>query len=144
MYLVSACLIGVNCRFDGNNSLSDRVINFLDGKEYTPICPEQLGGLPTPRPPCRFYGGDGDSVLRNQARLVNSEGIDVTENFKRGANESLKIARATKSTHAVLKERSPSCGVSEIYIDDGLTRGMGVTAALLKQEGIEIISDEEI
>lgn len=144
MYLVSACLIGINCRFDGNNSLSQKVIDFLDGKEYIPICPEQLGGLPTPRPPCRFYGGDGDAVLRAGARLVNSDGVDVTENFKKGAEESLKIARATKSTHAVLKERSPSCGAGEIYIDDGLARGMGVTAALLKKEGIEIISDEEI
>jgi uncharacterized protein YbbK (DUF523 family) len=144
MYLVSACLLGVNCRFDGNNSLSDRVVNFLDGKEFIPICPEQLGGLPTPRPPCRFYGGDGDVVLRNQARLVNSDGLDVTENFKRGAKEALKIARATKSTHAILKERSPSCGVSEIYIEDGKDKGIGVTAALLKKEGIEIISDEEI
>ncbi len=144
MYLVSACLIGINCRFDGKNSLSERLKEFLDGKEYIPICPEQLGGLPTPRPSCRFYGGDGDAVLRGESRLVNSDGVDVTQNFIRGAEESLKIARATKSTHAVLKERSPSCGVNEIYIEDSNARGMGVTAALLKKEGIEIISDEEI
>jgi uncharacterized protein YbbK (DUF523 family) len=144
MYLVSACLIGINCRFDGNDSLSQRVMEFLDGKEFIPICPEQLGGLPTPRPPCRFYGGDGESALRGEARLVNSDGVDVTENFKRGAEEALKIARATKSTHAILKERSPSCGTGEIYIDDGLANGIGVTAALFKKEGIEIISDEEI
>lgn len=144
MYLVSACLIGVNCRFDGNNSFSEKVIEFLDVKKYIPICPEQLSGLSTPRPPCRFYGGDGDAVLCGKAKLINSDGIDVTHNFIRGAKESLKIASATKSTHAILKERSPSCGVNEIYIEDRNVRGMGVTAALLKKEGIEIISEDEI
>ena len=119
-------------------------MEFLDGKEYIPICPEQLGGLSTPRPPCRFYGGDGDDILRDKAKLVNSDGIDVTQNFIKGAEESLKIAKTTGSIYAVLKERSPSCGVKEIYIEDGKARGIGVTAALFKKDGIEIISDEEI
>jgi uncharacterized protein YbbK (DUF523 family) len=144
VYLVSACLVGINCRWDGKSSLSESVVRYLDGSEFVPVCPEVLGGLGVPRRPCRFVDGDGKAVLTGKARILNDRGDDLTESFIAGGQKALSVARDRKVTHALLNERSPSCGVTEVYIGDGRTPGMGVTAALLEREGIEIISDETI
>jgi uncharacterized protein YbbK (DUF523 family) len=127
--LVSACLIGVCCRYDGTSREEPRVVADLAGTRMVPICPEQMGGMSTPRVPCDLVGGDGAAVLEGRARVVDKDGVDRTANFKRGAEESLKLARKFGARRAVLKARSPSCGVAS-----------GVTAALLKKSGITVES----
>ena len=144
MYLVSACLIGINCRYDGKSSFSEEAARFLSDKRFVPTCPELLGGLGVPRRPCRFSGGDGQQVLAGSARVVDDTGNDLTDRFVTGAEQTLSIVLQWGVTRALLNERSPSCGVNEVYIGDEKTPGMGVTAALLKREGIVLISDEDI
>ena len=104
-----------------------------------PVCPEQLGGLSTPRPASAFVGGDGAAVLAGRARLVNDAGADVTEHFVRGAQATLRIARQTGAQRALLKDRSPSCGRTCVTIDGRRTSGVGVTAALLEEAGITVV-----
>jgi len=103
-----------------------------------PVCPEQLGGLSTPRPPATIFGGDGRDVLSGRARLRNDRDEDVTEAFLRGAREALGIARACGAAVALLKDQSPSCGCITRYCDRP-GGGMGVTAALLDAEGIRVL-----
>ena len=134
--LVSACLLGVDCKYNGGNNLIDYLIEKLKGKEVIPFCSEIVGGLTTPRNPSEI---DGEKVFTNS-------GVDVTQQFERGAFETLKLCRRLNIQKAILKSRSPSCGVGEIY--DGtfsgvLTSGDGITAKMLKENGIEVISDEE-
>ena len=131
--LISACLVGENCKYNGgNNALPSETLAALRSRfELVPVCPEQLGGLPTPRVPSERRG----------ARVVNREGADVTEAFRRGAEQALRIAEQTGCRRALLKSNSPSCGSGSIY--DGsfsgrLTAGDGVAAALLKHSGIEV------
>lgn len=135
--LISGCLLGINCRYTGDGKQIDRIGELMEKYTLIPICPEQLGGLPTPRLPSERKG---DLVIANN-------GMDVTEQFKRGAEEALKIAQLYKATTAVLKERSPSCGNGEIY--DGSFSGVkidgdGVTAELLKANGIRVIGESQI
>jgi uncharacterized protein YbbK (DUF523 family) len=144
IYLVSACLVGVNCRFDGQNTLSRNVVSFLADKNYIPLCPEQLGGLPTPRPPCRFFGGDGRDVLLGTARLIDENGEDKTPFFLKGSHETITIAQLTGATHTLFKERSPSCGVREVYSDGVKILGMGVTTAALVKHDISVISEDDV
>ncbi len=135
--LISACLLGVRCRWDGEQLAE----SFAPDPEtlYIPFCPEQLGGLPTPRPRCRIVGGAGEEVLTGCARVLEVEsGEDRTDAFLRGARETLRIARRTGAGRALLKQRSPSCGCGEIYHDDELGPGNGVTTALLRAEGIVV------
>lgn len=111
-----------------------------------PICPEVAGGLPIPRPPAEIVGGDGRDVLEGQARVLREDGTDVTEAFLRGAETALSIAQRLGVKEAILKSHSPSCATRMIY--DGtfsgtLKEGMGVTAALLLRNGIEVSSSEE-
>jgi len=137
MRLCSACLVGIKCRYDQKSKSYEKVVS-LAGKEILiPICPEQLGGLSTPREPAEQKGG----------KVISISGKDVTENFEVGAEEVLKIARIFGVKEAILKQRSPSCGSGQIY--DGtfsktLIQGDGVTAALLKRNGIKVISEEEL
>lgn len=111
-----------------------------------PVCPEQLGGLGTPREPAEIVGGDGHDVIDGTARVMARDGTDVTERFVRGAGEALALARLVQAECIVLKEGSPSCGVHRIY-DGSFTgraiAGCGVTAALLSREGFAIVSDEK-
>ena len=114
--------------------------------DILPICPEVSGGLPTPRPPAEIQGGDGGDVLEGRARVVNIEGKNVTAEFLAGAQKALRVVRCWDIKEAVLKARSPSCGLGQIY--DGsfsgrLVEGNGVTAALLKREGIIVKNEEE-
>lgn len=145
MILVSACLLGVNCKYNGKNNLKDEIIEYFKNKDIIPVCPEQLGGLSTPRLSAEIKGGDGHDVLEGTARIVNSRGEDVTGQFIKGAYETLKLAETLGATKAILKAGSPSCGVGKIYngkFDGTLVEGSGVTAALLKSKGIEVYSDE--
>jgi len=140
MILVSACLIGLKCRYDGTNAFYRELMDELKDKRYLPVCPEQLGGLSTPRSPAIIVGGNGFDVLKLKARVVNEEGQDVTFNFLKGAKKTLEMAEAFRVTHCYLKEKSPSCGVNLIYTDQGLTSGVGVTTALLLRNGYKVVS----
>jgi uncharacterized protein YbbK (DUF523 family) len=128
--LVSSCLVGLCTRYDGRSKPNPDCIRALADFCYIPVCPEQLGGLATPRPPADIVGGDGKDVLQNRARVVRRDGIDVTEQFVAGARAVLQIARDQDVTLALLKARSPSCG---------LQPRIGVAAALLRQSGITVI-----
>lgn len=137
--LVSACLLGVNCRYNGVPKEDREVKELLNREDITliPVCPEQSGGLPTPRTPSERKG-DG---------VFSSEGEDRTETFIRGAQEALRLAKLYGCEAAILKERSPSCGNKEIY--DGsfsgtVVPGEGVTAELLRKNGVKVFGESEL
>lgn len=135
--LISACLLGVNCRYNGTGGELTQLPELMRHAELVPVCPEILGGLPTPRPPAERVG----------ARVVSCEGGDVSDAYARGARESLRLARLFGAKLALMKERSPSCGAGEIY--DGSfshTRvpGDGVAAALLKENGVEVYGETRV
>lgn len=138
--LVSACLLGVHCRYDGSTNPAADLVARLRGGRVVPVCPEQLGGLATPRPPAHLEGGDGDAVLDGCARVVTDAGVDLTDQYLRGAHEVARLARACGARRAILKERSPSCGCAMVHCDGALRPGAGVTAALLRREGITLES----
>ena len=139
---VSACLLGVRCRYDGRSKPCDSLMRELEsgGAHIVPLCPEQLGGLPTPRAAAVFVGGSGPEVLAGTARLVNLDGADVTESYIRGARETLRLCKRLGVRKVYLKEKSPACGVQFVTVEDELVPGMGVAAAGLAQAGIELIS----
>lgn len=139
MVIVSACLLGVNCRYDGKSKADEELIARLRAEGLVPVCPEQLGGLPTPRPPAEIVGGDGESVLAAAARVINREGADVTENYRRGAEQVLQLAERFWVRTAYLKSNSPSCGCGRIRRKGRLVVGSGVCAALLLRHGVEVI-----
>ena len=147
MILVSGCLVGMKCRYDGSMSEdNEKLREMVENGEAIPICPEQLGGLPTPRPEQEIAGGEGRDVLKGRAKVINKEGKDVTDMFLKGAGDVLVIAEDKNIKKAVLKSKSPACGCGRIY--DGTFRGRlregdGVAAALLKRHGIEVITEME-
>lgn len=150
MIIVSACLLGENCKYSGGNNKSENVIKYLEDKEYILVCPEQLGGLSTPRNPSEIitYGNkDGNDVLSGCTKVLSSKGIDVTKNFIQGAEETLKIAKEHNAKTAILKAGSPSCGYKKIYDGTFLgnkIQGMGVTAAILNKENIALLDEDDI
>lgn len=134
--LVSACLLGCPCRYDGAAKADPRVLALMERHTLIPVCPEQLGGLPTPRLPSE----------RREGGVFDRGGKDVTVQYRQGAGEVLRLARLYGCTHAVLKERSPSCGSGQIY--DGsfshvLVPGSGVAAELLAQNGITVLGESQ-
>ena len=142
MYIVSACLLGQNCKYNGGNNRNEDVVEFCKNHRYVTVCPESAGRLPSPRPPAEKVG----------SRILDKNGNDLTEAFIRGADISLKscmeMARLSgeEIEGAILKANSPSCGVGHIY--DGtfsgtLTEGNGVFAGMLRRLGIEIITEKE-
>ncbi len=146
MILVSACLAGVNCKYNGGNNNSEKIAAMVAAGEALPVCPEQLGGCATPRPAGEISGGTGADVLDGKCSAVRKNGEDVTAYLVKGAEETLKIAKLSGATKAVLKARSPSCGCGAVY--DGtfsgkLVKGNGVTAELLVRNGIEVVTEEE-
>ncbi len=146
MLLISACLLGINCKYNGKNNRCPAVIDLGQEISIIPVCPEQLGGLSTPRCPAEITGGDGKDVLEGKAGVFNEKGEEITSHFLKGASETLKIARMLGAEEALLKARSPSCGEGQIYSGsfDGQTKkGDGVTAALLKQKGIYVFTEED-
>jgi uncharacterized protein YbbK (DUF523 family) len=137
MIIVSACLAGVACRYNGIAKPNEAVIRLVAEGKAVPVCPEQLGGLSTPRLPAE--------IIEN--RVLRRDGRDVTGEFKRGAQEALKVARLVGAKSAILKSKSPSCGAGKIY--DGsfsgkLVDGDGVFAGLCKEEEIEVKTEEEL
>jgi len=130
LILVSACLVGLCTRYDGKIVDHPDCRARLAGVTWIPFCPEQLGGLPTPREAADIVGGDGDDVLAGRATVLCKSGADVTEPFVRGARQALQLARSQQVTAAFLKARSPSCAV---------TGTIGVTAALLRQAGLALV-----
>jgi len=148
MKLCSACLLGIRCTWDGKDRYKNKKVIELSKKEVLiPICPEQLGGLPTPRIPQEIQNGTGDDVLNGKCKVLNKEGKDVTVYFIRGAHEVLKIAKLLGIKEFIAKQKSPSCGCGKTY--DGtftgtLIKGDGVTTALLKKHGIKVISEENL
>ncbi|MFF0431383.1 DUF523 domain-containing protein [Streptomyces sp. NPDC004327] len=139
--LVSACLRGIPCRYDGRAKPSPALDALLAGRTAVPFCPEQAGGLDTPRRPAELVGGDGHEVLDGTARVVDDEGTDVTAAFVDGARRALAAAREAGCGEAVLMPRSPSCGRGQVYdgtFGGGLVTGDGVTAALLGRHGIAV------
>ncbi|HDD35224.1 MAG TPA: DUF523 domain-containing protein [Candidatus Desulfofervidus auxilii] len=139
MILVSACLVGIKCRYDGNDAICPQLMKMLKGKQYLPVCPEQLGDLSTPRPPAIIVGGTGIDVLSLKARVINERGQDVTFNFLKGAKKTLEMAETFEVKICYLKERSPSCGVNFVYTNEGLIAGKGVTTAILAKNGYKVI-----
>jgi uncharacterized protein YbbK (DUF523 family) len=135
--LVSACLLGENCRYDGCSKPNEAVINKLKKYNVIPICPEVMGGLPTPRIPSEIVGD----------RVVMQNGKDVTLEYKRGAEQALKLAKENNCKIAVLKARSPSCGKGLIYdgtYSKALTKGNGICAELLIKNGVTVLDETEI
>jgi len=129
--LVSACLTGLCTRYDGRSKANLACLRQLSDYHWIPICPEQLGGLPTPRPAAYLTGGDGYGVLAGTARVIDRHGNDLTEQFLRGAAMVLTIAQAQGINLCLLKSGSPSCGHAPLA---------GVTTALLLSHGIEVVS----
>jgi len=129
--LVSACLVGIACRYDGESINSPECLEELDRRNaiWIPFCPEQLGGLPTPRTAANIINGDGEDVLNGTSTVTTRTGIDVTEQFLHGARQVLEIARQQKTEAVFLKARSPSCAVND---------RIGVTAALLARNGYRL------
>ncbi|SHG62080.1 Uncharacterized conserved protein YbbK, DUF523 family [Thermosyntropha lipolytica DSM 11003] len=146
MNLISACLCGYNCKYNGKNNFHPLFKELLDKGEFIPVCPEELGGLPTPRPPAEIQNGTGIDVLKGKAKVINKKGEDVSSFFIKGAYITLQKAWEKGAVYAILKSRSPSCGAGQIYdgsFNSVLREGDGVTAALLKQHGIKVITEEE-
>src|SRR4051794_40187006 len=136
--VVSACLLGVRCNHEGNANTNDVVVALRDTHRVIPVCPESAGGLPTPRT---------RAERRRDGRVIDADGIDVTEWFQRGAAHAVRLAEAVGATRAVLKARSPSCGCHEIY-DGSFTGtrvvGEGVTAQALRAAGLEVVSEDDL
>lgn len=137
MKICSECLLGVACRYDGNSKASPKVLELLKTEILVPVCPEQLGGLPTPREAAEILEG----------KVVTKSGKDVTENFMAGARTVLELARIFNINEAILKQGSPSCGNGQIYngnFEGSKIRGNGITAQLLLDNGIRVISEEDL
>lgn len=138
--LVSACLIGNNCKYNGKNNKNEKIIEFLKDKEVILVCPEVMGGLSTPRLKSEIL------VNNKELKVINEEGKDVTNNFIVGAQIALKRAIANNVKLAILKEKSPSCGVKQIYngeFNGTKVEGSGVFARLLKENGIKVLTEED-
>lgn len=139
MDLVSACLLGFACRYDGTSRPDGALLAEARGGALLPVCPEQMGGLATPREPSVLVGGDGRDVLAGRARVESEGGRDVTGAFLRGAREALRLAELSGATRARLKSKSPSCALASCPVRGRAAPGMGVTAALLAEHGLEIV-----
>jgi len=135
--LCSACLLGINCSYDGRSNRNKKLLKLAKNEIIIQVCPEQLGGMSTPREPSEQRDG----------KVFTQSGKDVSSNFNKGAEEVLKIARVYGAKEAILKERSPSCGSKQIYdgtFSNKRITGQGVTAALLAKNGINVISEEDL
>ncbi len=142
MIMVSACLAGINCRYDGGNSKNEYVCRLVEAGRALPVCPEVLGGLPTPRVSCEIVvDTDGNK------KVVSRDGRDFTKEFSTGAEKTLQIARIIGAQQAILQSRSPSCGYGYVY--DGqfsgkFRTGNGLTADLLLRNGIEAVCVDDL
>ena len=134
--LVSACLLGLKVRYDGKEKTNEELVERLKNYDFVPVCPEIFGGLSTPRVPAEIRDN----------KVINKEGIDVTSNYVRGAEEVLKLALKFNIKKAILKSNSPSCGKGKVYdgtFSGNLVDGNGITAKLLMDNGIEVLSEDD-
>lgn len=134
--LISACLLGLSCRYDGESRPCPELLELTKYHHFVPVCPETIGGLATPRPPAERQGD----------RVVTKDGRDVTAEYRRGAEAALTLCRLLNCRAALFKERSPSCGSGTVHnglFDGGLVPGDGVTAELLKANGIAVYGESE-
>lgn len=146
MIMISACLAGLNVRYDGWHCLQPKLAQMVANEEAITVCPEVLGELSIPRDPAEIVGGDGYDVLDGKAKVVTNKGKDVTAHFLKGAQLTLQKALEVGATTVILKENSPSCGSEFIYngeFNGSKRMGVGVTAALLKRNGIDVISEQQ-
>lgn len=137
--LVSACLAGINCKYNGKNNLNDNILKLVNEGKAILVCPEQLGGLSTPRKPSEIVDITNSKVIMN-------DGTDVTDKYINGANETLRIAKMYGISKAILKAKSPSCGNNTIYdgtFTNTLINGEGITAKVLRENGIQVINEKE-
>ncbi|KAB3932284.1 DUF523 domain-containing protein, partial [Bacteroides uniformis] len=144
MILVSSCLGGIECRYNGSHAASEKIRRLVEEKKAVMVCPELLGGFTTPREPAEIIGGTGEDVLNGTARIVTASGEDVTALYMDGAEKTLAYAKEIGAATVILKENSPSCGSSFIY--DGTFSGKkiigdGITSALLKRAGCRVLSE---
>lgn len=139
--IVSACLIGRRCRYNGEHRANAGVLGYLKNKKYIAVCPEKLAGWGVPRPPVEFCGGGASAVIGGKAEIVDDRGRNRTASLLRGAQRALSRALSGKARVAILKEKSPSCGVKQVYRDGRLVRGEGVFTYWLKHHGIATRSE---
>jgi len=135
--LVSACLVGENCKYNAGNNLCERVVSLSQNHTLIPVCPEMMGGLPSPRPSCEIVSGI----------VTSTEGKNVDAEFRRGAEAALLVAKQNEVDLAVLQPRSPSCGVHMIYdgtFSGGKIPGSGVFATLLKENGFRAVEPQDL
>lgn len=151
LYVISGCLLGENCKYNGGNNYNEKVAVFAEEHSYIVVCPEMSGGLKTPREPAEIVGGGGKDVLEKKARVQSKDGKDVTGEFIDGAHIVLKdiieAAKEGEEIAAILKAKSPSCGSGNIYdgsFEGKLVEGDGVAAALLKSKGIKVFTELDI
>lgn len=145
MILISACLAGLNVRYNGTNSLDEKIQKLVLENKAVTVCPELMGGFSTPREPAEIVGGNGQDVLDGNATVVESSGQDVTDLYLKGAYAALQKALEVGATHVILKEYSPSCGSAKIYngrFNGTKLAGEGVTTALLRRNNIIVLSEE--
>ena len=146
MIMVSACLAGLKCRYNGESNYNSDIEKLVKEGKAILVCPEQMGGCPTPRNPCEIaHNSTGQEVLQGKAKIIDSQGQNCTSEFINGATETLKVAQLFNISMAILKSKSPSCGCGRIY--DGsfrgrLTEGNGVTAQLLINNGYEVYTED--
>jgi uncharacterized protein YbbK (DUF523 family) len=146
MIIVSSCLAGLEVRYNGTHSLNRKINKLVEESKAVTVCPELLGGFSTPREPAEIIGGDGEDVLNGEAKVVEKSGKDVTDLYIKGAYDTLKKVKEINANIVVLKENSPSCGSSIIYNGEFKGKkigGNGVTSALLKRNGLQVISEEQ-
>lgn len=152
MYIISACLLGCDCKYNGGNNYNEAVVQFTKEHKYIMICPETAGGLLSPRPPAEIQADRSTDSRVTDNRVIDKEGNDVTDAFTRGAEACLKEALNESERNnepmegAILKANSPSCGCGHIY--DGtftgtLIKGDGIFAAMLRKKGIALMTEED-
>lgn len=141
MILISACLVGINCKYNGKNNYNEKAFQLVKNGKAIPICPEQLGGLPTPRDPAEI------KIINNKRYVFDNKNKDITDAFIKGANEVLELAKKLNIKKVILQSRSPSCGVGKIYsgnFDGKLTDGNGLLAQMLIENNIEVMDIEKL
>lgn len=141
MMLISACLVGINCKYNGKNNYNEKALDLVKKGIAIPICPEQLGGLTTPRNPSEIR------IIDNKVHVIDNKNNDVTKEFEKGAYEVLKLAKNLKVDKVILKSKSPSCGIGKIYdgtFSNNLIDSNGILANLLIDNNIEVVDIEDI
>ncbi len=146
MILVSACLTGTKCRYNGQDRANNIIVELKNKGKVLELCPEVIAGFQIPRVPCEILGGTGEDVLSGQAIVVNNLGEDITDKIVNGCKQALEKAKANNIKLAVMKSKSVCCGVGQIYdgtFSNRLIPGEGILTVLLKQQGIKVLSSEQ-